>query len=82
MRPACVGVDYLSVGGHKANGSEVHGALLGAGILVIEGLDLSAAEPGDYELLVPSAEHRGRRSGAREGGVASTLVERPLPDRT
>ena len=51
VRPACVGVDYLSVGGHKANGTEVHHALLGAGIMVIEGLDLSAASPGDYELL-------------------------------
>jgi arylformamidase len=50
-RPACVGVDYLSVGGFQANGTEVHTALLGAGILLIEGLDLSAAEPGDYELL-------------------------------
>jgi arylformamidase len=50
-RPACVGVDYLSVGGYKANGTEVHTALLEAGILLIEGLDLSAAEPGDYELL-------------------------------
>ena len=50
-RPACVGVDYLSVGGHKANGTEVHTALLGAGILLIEGLDLSRAEAGVYELL-------------------------------
>lgn len=51
VRPACVGVDYLSVGGFHANGTEVHTALLGAEILLIEGLDLSAAEPGDYELL-------------------------------
>ena len=50
-RPRCVGVDYLSVGGYQSNGAEVHTALLGAGILLIEGLDLSAAEPGTYELL-------------------------------
>lgn len=47
---ACLGVDYLSVGG-KGNGVEVHQALLGAGILLIEGLDLTAAEPGEYDLV-------------------------------
>lgn len=51
LRPACVGVDYLSVGGFKSNGTEVHEALLGAGVLVIEGLDLSEAEIGDYLLV-------------------------------
>jgi len=51
VRPLCVGVDYLSVGGHKSNGTEVHEALLGAGIVVIEGLDLSKAEPGLYDLV-------------------------------
>lgn len=47
---ACLGVDYLSVGG-KGNGVEVHQALLGAGILLIEGLDLRAVEPGEYDLV-------------------------------
>lgn len=47
---ACLGVDYLSVGG-KGNGVEVHQTLLGAGVLLIEGLDLSAAEPGEYDLV-------------------------------
>ncbi|HSK48468.1 MAG TPA: cyclase family protein, partial [Coriobacteriia bacterium] len=51
LRPACLGVDYLSVGGHKSNGTEVHEALLGAGIVLIEGLDLSNAEPGLYDLV-------------------------------
>lgn len=50
-RPACVGVDYLSVGGHQVNGTEVHHALLKARALLIEGLDLSAAQPGDYTLV-------------------------------
>lgn len=44
-----VGVDYLSVGGMQA-GAETHRHLLGAGIWIIEGLDLTAIEPGDYEL--------------------------------
>ena len=46
-----VGVDYLSVGGFREDGPETHQALLGAGIWIIEGLNLSAVEPGDYELV-------------------------------
>jgi arylformamidase len=44
-----VGVDYLSVEGFGGDGS-VHRALLGAGVIVIEGLDLSDVPPGDYVL--------------------------------
>jgi len=51
LRLRCVGVDYLSVGGYKRDGSEVHRLLLGAGIWIIEGLDLSKARPGRYELI-------------------------------
>ena len=40
-----VGVDRLSVGDEGA-----HVTLLGAGLVVVEGLDLSAVEPGPYEL--------------------------------
>ncbi|QIN80609.1 cyclase family protein [Rubrobacter marinus] len=46
-----VGVDYLSVGGFHEDGVETHEALLGAGIWVIEGLELSGVEPGGYELV-------------------------------
>jgi len=46
-----VGVDYLSVGGFKQDAVETHRALLGAGIWVIEGLNLSGVEPGAYELI-------------------------------
>jgi arylformamidase len=41
-----VGLDYLSVGDPDA-----HRALLGAGIVAVEGLDLREAEPGAYDLL-------------------------------
>jgi arylformamidase len=41
-----VGVDGMSVGDREA-----HRVLLGAEIVVIEGLDLSAVEPGEYELI-------------------------------
>ena len=46
-----VGVDYLSVGGYRQDGLETHAALLGAGIWVIEGLNLSGIDPGKYELV-------------------------------
>jgi len=45
-----VGVDYLSVERMGGDGS-VHRALLGAGVVVVEGLDLRAVPPGDYELV-------------------------------
>ncbi|HEV8544250.1 MAG TPA: cyclase family protein [Verrucomicrobiae bacterium] len=45
-----VGIDYLSVGGFKKDGVETHHALLGAGIWVIEGLNLARVKPGRYEL--------------------------------
>lgn len=48
---ALVGVDYLSVGGYESGGAETHRAILGAGAWVVEGLDLSAVEPGDYDLI-------------------------------
>ena len=41
-----VGIDYLSVGDEDA-----HHALLGAGVVVVEGLDLRAVEPGAYDLV-------------------------------
>lgn len=46
-----VGIDYLSVGGFKKDGVETHEALLGAGIWVIEGLNLSKVQPGKYDLI-------------------------------
>lgn len=46
-----IGIDYLSVGGFHRDGVETHEALLNAGIWVIEGLDLSQVEPGEYELV-------------------------------
>lgn len=45
-----VGIDYLSVGGFRKDGVETHHALLGAGIWIIEGLNLSKINPGRYEL--------------------------------
>jgi arylformamidase len=44
-------VDYLSVGGYETDNTETHRALLGAGAWIVEGLDLSQVEPGDYDLI-------------------------------
>ncbi len=46
-----VGVDYLSVEEFKKPGAPAHHALLGAGTIVIEGLNLRDVEPGTYEMF-------------------------------
>jgi len=48
---ALIGVDYLSVESYKRPGAPTHKILLGAGIAVLEGLNLSAVEEGEYELI-------------------------------
>lgn len=45
-----VGNDYLSVQPFRES-DEVHQTLLGAGVVLLEGLDLSAVEPGPYTLV-------------------------------
>ena len=45
-----IGVDALSVGGWEDQNAECHRVILGAGIWIVEWLDLSKVEPGDYEL--------------------------------
>lgn len=54
-----LGIDYLSVGGGGEEGREVHRALLGARVCVIEGLDLRGAPPGAYELVCLPLRIRG-----------------------
>ena len=61
-----VGIDYLSVGGFVKDGVETHQALLEASIWVIEGLDFSQVEPGEYELIcLPLKVKRGDGAPAR-----------------
>lgn len=45
-----VGVDYLSVGAFE-DPVATHQILLGAGVIAVEGLDLSGVEPGVYTLV-------------------------------
>lgn len=46
-----VGFDYISVERYGAREARVHRRLLGAGVIILEGLNLSAIEPGDYRLI-------------------------------
>ncbi|MHB0866676.1 MAG: cyclase family protein [Thermoleophilia bacterium] len=46
-----VGIDYLSIERYKSEDFHVHHALLGAGVTILEGIDLTGVEPGDYELV-------------------------------
>jgi arylformamidase len=56
-----VGIDYLSVEQFKKPGAPAHRALLAQAVIIIEGLNLSEAEPGMYEmyclpLRIPGAD--------------------------
>lgn len=46
-----VGTDFLSIEPHGATGRPTHGALLGAGVVIVEGLDLSSVDAGSYTLV-------------------------------
>jgi arylformamidase len=64
-----VGVDYLSVGGYERDGEETHQALLGAGMWLIEGLDLSKVKPGRVQLICLPLKLMGS-----EGAPARAIV--------
>jgi arylformamidase len=61
-----VGIDYLSIGDEGA-----HRALLGAGVVAVEGLDLGAVEPGEYQLVCAPLKIVGA-----EGAPARALLIR------
>jgi arylformamidase len=69
-----VGVDYLSVGGYRSDGPETHHALLGAGIWIIEGLNLAQISPGLYDLICLPLKLLGA-----EGAPARAIL-RPLQE--
>lgn len=66
-----VGVDYLSVGGFKRDNVETHHGLLGAGIWIIEGLNLAQVMPGAYEMICLPIKLHGA-----EGAPARALLRR------
>jgi arylformamidase len=67
-----VGVDYLSVGGFRADGPETHQALLKAGIWIIEGMNLKRVRPGRVQLVCLPL-----KIAASDGAPARALV-RPM----
>lgn len=50
QRVRMIGIDYLSIGGGE-DGPEVHRILLSAGIIIVEGLDLSGVPAGHYDVV-------------------------------
>lgn len=67
-----VGVDYLSVGGFYSGNPETHRTLLGAGIWILEGLNLEHVEPGEYELVCLPLKLVGS-----DGAPARAILRRP-----
>ncbi|MBM4429722.1 MAG: cyclase family protein [Chloroflexi bacterium] len=66
-----IGVDYLSVQRYQ-DGPTVHQILLGAEVVIIEGLNLSGVESGEYELICLPLKILGA-----EGAPARAIL-RPL----
>ena len=69
-----IGVDVPSVDKPSSKSLPIHHALRGAGILILESLDLSRAAPGDYELialpiLIPGSDGAFVRAVLREVSV-------------
>ena len=54
LKTLAVGIDYLSIGN-----PEVHRTLLGAGVVIVEGLNLSEVNPGKYEFICLPLRIRG-----------------------
>jgi arylformamidase len=73
LHTLAIGVDYLSVGNPA-----VHRTLIGAGVAIIEGLNLSGVNPGEYEfvclpLSIPGAD------GAPARALLRPLVSGRMP---
>jgi arylformamidase len=72
-----VGIDYLSVDPYDADAA--HRILLGAGVVVLEGLDLRAVPPGAYDLSALPLKVAGA-DGAPTRVVLRTMTGGNLPD--
>lgn len=66
-----IGIDYLSVEQFKKAGAPAHRALLSQGVIIIEGLDLSEADPGMYEMYCLPL-----RIGGGDGAPARVILKR------
>lgn len=66
-----LGVDYFSVDRHGDRQKLAHRTLLGHGVVILEAVDLSAVERGDYELIclplsIPGSDGAPARAVLRE----------------
>jgi arylformamidase len=69
-----VGFDYLSVERYDSEDFATHLALLSAGVVILEGVDLRAVAPGLYELIcLPLRIAAGSGDGAPARAVLRTL---------
>ena len=69
-----VGIDYLSVERFGSKDFETHRALLSAGVVILEGLDLRSVAPGAYELFcLPLKIAAGSGDGAPARAVLRSL---------
>lgn len=68
-----VAIDYLSIQPFH-HGPETHHIILGAGIVAVEGVDLSLVEPGHYDLICLPLKLIGT-----EGGPVRALLKRTAP---
>lgn len=69
-----VGIDYLSIEQFQSQTFEAHLALLGAGVVVLEGLDLRQVPAGTYHLTcLPLRIAEGTQDGAPARTVLRTL---------
>lgn len=67
-----VGVDYFSVEQFHSGHHRTHRTLLGRGIVIVEGLDLSAIEPGEYAFCCLPLRLEGL-----DGAPARAVLMRP-----
>lgn len=66
-----VGIDYLSIEAYGSDGHPVHLALLEKEIVILEGVDLRAVPPGDYQIMCLPLKYVG---GNGDGAPARTVL--------
>ncbi len=73
-----VGIDYLSIEQFHSGHHRTHLTLLGAGVVIVEGLDLSVPAAGEYQLMCLPLRLRGL-DGAPARAVLTDLESESSP---
>ena len=71
-------MDYLSADIFSDTASPAHGILLGAGVIIVEGMMLHAVEPGSYTLICLPIKVQGA-DGAPARAILIDMLARMLP---